>query len=83
MVTKKKEVVKNELEEGTALVKLESKEIVVDALHGLTVLNKAGWNVLEVNLDVDKAVSFCDIYEIPYTNPPTKANLMENIAKRF
>lgn len=71
------------LEEGKARVMLGKKEIVVDALHALSVLTQQGGDVLDINIDVDTAAVFCDNYEIPYSKPPTKSALTEAIKKRF
>ena len=71
------------LEEGMARVMYNGKEILADALHAISVLSKQGGDVIDVNLSLDKAVVFCDNYEIPYSTPATKSALLEAIKKRF
>jgi uncharacterized linocin/CFP29 family protein len=94
MVAKKKVVVKKEVVEevkpkqeaiasGMARVEYHGKIIESDAIHALTVLSKRGGNILDINLDEQVAITFCNNYEINYPSPATKSNLMEAITKRF
>lgn len=73
------------LKEGEALIynKKTNKEMITNALHAIVVLRKQGWDIKEVNLDLDDAVQLCINYEISYDTPPTKSNLMDVIAARF
>ncbi len=77
------EVVKPTLAEGKARVKYNGKIIESDAIHALTVLSKRGGDILDINLNEQEAITFCNNYEINYPSPATKSNLMEAITKRF
>jgi hypothetical protein len=93
MVAKKKVVVKKEvavkesvvkpLAEGMARVKYNGKVIEAAALHAITVLAKSGGDIVDINLDEQEAITFCNNYDIDYPSPATKSNLMEAIKKRF
>lgn len=93
MVAKKKVVVKKEvavkesvvqpLAEGMAKVEYNGKVIEAEALHAITVLAKRGGNIIDINLDEQATITFCNNYEINYPSPATKSNLMEAITKRF
>ena len=74
---------KSSLEEGMAKVQKGDKVLEVEAMHALTVMSKQGWDVVDINISVDSACAFCDNYQINYTIPPTKANLMEAITKSY
>ena len=75
--------VKDEIPEGKARVMYHGNLIESDALHALTVLSKRGGSIIDINLDEQAAITFCDNYEINYPSPATKSNLMEAITKRF
>lgn len=84
-VEEKQVAVKESLNEGEALVKNKKNgtELKLDAIHAITVMVKQGWDVVDINLDINKAVDVCNNYDIDYIQPPTKSNLMEVIQKRF
>lgn len=79
----KTSAVKEILEEGMAKLSKGEKTITVEASHALTVLSKQGWDIEDINLDLEAACVLCDNYDINYSTPPTKANVMEAITKRF
>lgn len=86
-VVKKEVAVKESLVQplasGMARVNYNGKIIESDAIHALTVLSKRGGDIVDINLDEQKAITFCNNYEINYPSPATKSNLMEAITKRF